>query len=95
MGRLKKTSVAQKSSVAVVCTTKTGYPDTQPTARLLWENGTEMKPVVQHDDLHVTHVIQHIDCDDMGSVTCEIEEAGVNESIPLLVKCELSALTYS
>ncbi|XP_070203174.1 uncharacterized protein [Littorina saxatilis] len=46
-----------------------------------------MKPVFQHDALHVTHVIHHVECDDMGSVTCEIEEAGVNESIPLLVKC--------
>lgn len=82
---------AQNSSVDVICQIDKGNPPIETRVRLLREDGTELKPTVRPDDLHVKHVIQYVQCNDMGYVSCDMQETGARDVIVrkhLLVKCE-------
>lgn len=85
-------TLAQNSSVDIVCQIAKGHPDIATPVQLLRNDGTEMKPVERPDDLHFKHVIEHVQCEDMGYVSCNMQKSGARdvsvEKTLLLVECE-------
>ncbi|KAK7106130.1 hypothetical protein V1264_017422 [Littorina saxatilis] len=92
-------TLAHNSSVDIVCQIEKGNPDITTPVRLLRNNGTEIKSLEQLDDLHFKNVIQHVQCEDMGYVSCDMHKSGARdvsvEKTLLLVECPPKIIRFS
>ena len=86
--------VTRNSNVTVTCAWNEGYP---PQTALLKKDGTELNSIAL-DSPHgktecaslrqIDYVIQHVQCNETGLITCEATGSENNKNHTLLVKCE-------